>query len=66
MNRPYVEILECDVGKPTFRAFGHVWLCSGFIGRILPKDVGKRVYKVGDIVQVENDEQRDKRVREQP
>jgi len=32
------------------------------IGRLLPGDVGKRVYRVGDIVQVENNEQRDARL----
>lgn len=28
-----------------------------FYGKVLPHDVGKRIYKVGDIYQVENDEQ---------
>ena len=60
--RLYIEILECDVGQPTFKAFGRVWLTSGFIGHVLPGDMGKRVYQVGDILQVENDEQRDKRL----
>lgn len=62
VQRPYREILETDVGNYTFNAFGHVWLVSDFIGHIMPHDVGKRVYKVGDILQVENDEQRARRV----
>lgn len=34
------------------------------LGRVQQADVGKRVYIVGDIIQVENDEQRDKRNKE--
>ena len=32
------------------------------MGRLLPGDIGKRVYSVGDIWQVENDEQRNARM----
>lgn len=62
MSRPYVEILQSDIDRETFWAFGHWWLVEEFIGRILPGDVGKRVYRVGDGVQVENDEQRARRL----
>jgi len=56
--RPYAEIGISDVGRPMFRAFGRVWLTSGFIGTIKHYDVGKRVYLVGDsFLQVENSEQ---------
>lgn len=55
---PYYEIRSSDVGKPHIRAFGRVWPVSGFIGHIMSKDVGKRVYERGGIVQVENDDQR--------
>ncbi len=51
-----------DVGKPHLRAFGQVWPVSGFLGRILPNDVGKRVYLRGGILQVENDEQHEARM----
>lgn len=51
------EITSDDVGKAIFHAFGRKWLTSGFIGQILPQDVGKRVYKINNILQVENDEQ---------
>jgi hypothetical protein len=67
MERFYTLRLD-DLGKPTIRAFGKVWLVTNFMGRIFPGDMGKRVYRVatdaGDsyILQVENDEQRDKRL----
>lgn len=60
--RPYRDIAADDVGKWLFGAFGRRWPVSSFIGRIMPHDVGKRVYLVGDILQVENDEQRDARM----
>lgn len=56
--RQYREISTQDVEQPFFKAFGQVWPTSGFIGRVLRQDVGKRVYLVGGILQVENDEQR--------
>lgn len=56
--RPYREITRADVGHFLFEAFGRKWRVSDFIGTILPGDVGKRVYKVDGILQVENDEQR--------
>lgn len=33
------------------------------MGRLLKRDIGKRVFRRGDVVQVENDEQRDARVK---
>lgn len=62
MMSTYYELTVADVGRATIRAFGRVWPTSGFIGRVLPGDVGKRVYQCGDILQVENNEQRDKRL----
>jgi hypothetical protein len=53
----YRTIAESDIGKSTIEAFGRRWPVSGFIGQILPQDVGKRIYLSGDILQVENDEQ---------
>lgn len=58
MAGQFKEITSNDVGKSVFRAFERNWPVQDFIGRILPQDVGKRVYLVGDILQVENDEQR--------
>jgi hypothetical protein len=54
-------ISRFDIGRPTIRAFGKVWLTQNFIGRILPRDVGKKVCLRGDILQVENDEQFNRR-----
>ena len=50
-----------DVDKPTIRCFGRTWLVANFLGRVLLHDVGKRVYRRGVILQVENDEQREAR-----
>jgi len=58
MMSPFYTITAGDVGKATIRAFGRPWLVSSFIGAVLPGDVGKRVYRRGSILQVENDEQR--------
>ncbi len=51
-----------DVGVPFLRAFGSAWPVSGFLGRILAGDVGKRVYLCGGILLIENDEQRAARI----
>ena len=59
--RRYKEITEDDVGKSLFKAFGKQWPVSDFMGHILSIDVGKRVYLVGEILQVENDEQHTER-----
>ena len=47
-----------DVGTKLLAAFGKLWPVQGFLGRILPGDVGKRVYLRAGVLQVENDEQR--------
>ena len=58
--KQYREITADDVGKIHIKAFGQVWE-----GRIFPQDVGKRIYLSGDVLQVENDEQRNiRRARE--
>ncbi len=51
-----------DVGKPTIEAFGRRQTVADFLGRILPGDVGKRVYLRGGVCQVENEEQRARRL----
>lgn len=58
----YETLARADVGRPTINAFGKVWPVSGFIGRILPTDVGKRIYLFGGVLQVESNEQQDKRL----
>ena len=59
--RQFVTIGQADVERRLFKAFGRLWPTSDFIGRVLPGDVGKRVYLVGQILQVENEEQRTRR-----
>lgn len=56
-TRPYYTLTADDVGKPTIHAFGHTWLVMNFMGRVLDRDIGKRVYELGGILSVENDEQ---------
>jgi len=57
------EIKKADIGVGSHRLFGG----RLDIGRVLPGDVGKRVYLVKSdnwptgIYQIENDEQRDER-----
>jgi hypothetical protein len=58
----YYEIQSSDVGRGVITAFGRQWRVVDFIGSICLADVGKRVYRTGDIVQVENDEQRATRI----
>lgn len=62
MTMPYYELTTADVNRATIKAFGRTWMVSSFIGRVLPQDVGKRVYLVRGILQVENDQQRDERM----
>ena len=61
-QRKFIELSKEHIGQPWLKAFGNIWLVSDFIGRILPQDVGKRVYLIGGILQVENDEQRTRRL----
>lgn len=60
-ERQYYEIRPADVGRDHVKAFGRVWPASGFIGQILPMDVGKRCYDFGHYIAVENNEQLEKR-----
>ncbi len=60
--RSFYTLTTADVGRPWLRIFGRVWLTTDWIGRVLPQDVGKRVYLVGEILQVENYEQRKQRL----
>jgi hypothetical protein len=60
----FYELAPADVDRASIRAFKWNWPVSDFIGQVLPGDVGKRVFKRGDILQVENDEQRAARLAE--
>jgi hypothetical protein len=61
-RREYYTLRDRDVGRNWLLAFGRTWLVSDFMGRILPTDVGKRAYQRGDVLQVENDDQRSRRL----
>lgn len=58
-SRPtcYFTIAHADVGAFSIRAFNRAWPVGGFIGRVMLQDVGKRVYLIGGVLQVENHEQ---------
>ena len=60
--RKHYTITEGDIGKTYIRAFGQVWLLDGVMGHVLTLDVGKRIYEVDGILQVENDEQHAERL----
>lgn len=62
-SRAWEEILPEHVGQMWPIFFGMPRDVSGWIGRIFPTDVGKRVYLVDGVLQVENDEQRDARIK---
>lgn len=65
--RAWYEIKPTDVGRATIFAWLGRWNVADFMGRIQPQDVGKRIVHVGDgVLQVENDAQRDARVRKNP
>jgi len=53
VKRPYNALREYFHIKPGF-SFARLYQT---MGRLLPCDVGKQVFEVGDIYQVENDEQ---------
>jgi hypothetical protein len=59
--REYYTLVDRDVGKNWLLAFEQTWLVSDFMGRILPTDVGKRVYQQGDVLQIESNNQRSRR-----
>jgi hypothetical protein len=64
MKFRFYELQASDVGKSPLRAFGRDWSVATFLGRVLPTDVGKRVYQVAaDVLQVESDDQRARRLR---
>jgi hypothetical protein len=61
-RKNYRTLATSDVGRFHLSAFGRTWSVTALMGRILPQDVGKRVFHSCGILQVENDEQRTKRI----
>ena len=55
--REYYTLTAEDVGKPWLKAFGRTWLTCDFIGKVQMRDIGKRVYLVDGVLQVESDRQ---------
>lgn len=59
----FYEIRPEDVNQATIKAFGRTWMVANFMGRVLRRDVGKRVTKVWneahdhELLQIESDEQ---------
>ena len=50
-------VTKADVGKRTIRAFGSVWPLLAVLDQVQEIDIGKRIYLVNGILQVENDDQ---------
>lgn len=53
----YYTITSQDVGKRTISVGGYKWLITDVMGHILPTDIGKRVYVIDGILQVESESQ---------
>lgn len=63
MRREFLTvILPRDVGSDVLRRIDGKIYVSSALGRVQARDVGKRVYRVDGVIQVENDEQMQARV----
>lgn len=59
----YLFTITADhVRDPRATLGQEYYAVAACMGRLLKRDIGKRVFRRGDVVQVENDEQRDARV----
>lgn len=58
----FYEIQYSDIGKRNINAFGTVCAIGSLLGYVRRVDVGKRIYLVDGVMQVESDEQRDARL----
>lgn len=65
MAREHYTITEENVGEHFLHILGRCWDLEPVMGYIQPHDVGKHIVKIGDILQVESDAQRDKRLSDQ-
>lgn len=57
----YYTITANDIGKTSFWFHGFQRF-TDVIGRVLPQDIGKRIYERNGVMQVENQEQFEKRI----
>jgi hypothetical protein len=62
MNRYVFTITTEMVNNPGGLSASQWHKLTQCMGKLQPIDIGKRVYDCGDFYQVENNEQRDKRV----
>lgn len=57
----YETIKDIHVGRKALVLFHRLWLVHNSVGQITEKDIGKRIYLVNNVVQLESDEQFEKR-----
>lgn len=57
----HFELVGGDLGGMSHA--NACWAVSRALGRVMPRDYGKRAYLVDGVCQVENDEQRAERLR---
>lgn len=57
MRKHVYTIKAEDVYKPFLRVREMTIPVTNLLGRILPRDIGKKIYLVDGVYQVENDEQ---------
>ena len=57
VGRSALHYTECETCKRCRTIY-----TSSFMGAVQSIDIGKRIFKIGDIYQVENNEQRDRRL----
>lgn len=59
----YLFTITAEHVRDPHGTLGHEYFAvAECMGRLLMRDVGKRVFRRGGVIQVENDEQRDKRL----
>lgn len=57
-NCEFYVLRPTDIGSPVIDAFGRKLLVHKFMSFIKPSDVGKRIYLVNGVPEVESDAQR--------
>lgn len=62
MSAEWYEIQPEDVGRRYLRVFGRRWDLADVMGPVQHGDVYKRLYRIGDILQVESNDQRNDRL----
>ena len=65
MRKFLTEIFSAEIGRPFYRLPGCKMLLGQGWGTVVVHDVGKRLFDVDGVIQMENAKQRDKRLAEQ-